>query len=99
MTPNIDVATLIGLNAEDRRAIILRAEMERAESRRMLRIAQSAPSAPARERIRIWEELHGLNLPRDSEHKLVRIIARDTALTLDEVRGEQSRRLHEGTQP
>jgi hypothetical protein len=49
----------------------------------------NAPTA----RIRIWERLHQLALPRDPNHRLVSVIATDTGLTLDEVREEQRLRL------
>jgi hypothetical protein len=46
----------------------------------------------AEERIRIWERIHEVTLPRDSEHRLVAIIAANTGLTDSDVRDEQQRR-------
>jgi hypothetical protein len=80
------------IDPSDRRAAILHAEQERAAERRSQIEALSSPDSLPEERIRLWERLHGLNLPRDAEHKLLRIIARDTALTLRDVQDEQLQR-------
>jgi hypothetical protein len=81
----------------DRTAAILRANQERAAARQSQIEALAAPGTSADERIRLWERLHGLNLPRDAQHKLLRIIARDTQLTLRQVQDEQSRRASPST--
>ncbi|HEX3848233.1 MAG TPA: hypothetical protein VHV81_12705 [Steroidobacteraceae bacterium] len=47
--------------------------------------------APA-DRIRIWERLHQLPLPRSATHRLLAVIATNTGLSLDEVRAEQQAR-------
>jgi hypothetical protein len=52
----------------------------------------SVVNSPA-ERIRIWEGLHGLPLPRTPTHKLLRIIAAATDLQLEQVREVQRLRL------
>ena len=52
----------------------------------------SVANNPA-ERVRIWEALHGLTLPRTPDHKLVRIIAAATDLQLEQVREVQRLRL------
>lgn len=52
----------------------------------------SIVNSPA-ERIRIWEALHGLTLPRTPNHKLLRIVAAATDLQLDQVREVQRLRL------
>ncbi|MFL6549345.1 MAG: hypothetical protein ACJ8OJ_11670 [Povalibacter sp.] len=76
----------------DRRAAILHAEQERAAARRQQLEALVSPNSLPEDRIKLWEQLHGLNLPRDAEHKLLRVIARDTALNLSQVHDEQLRR-------
>jgi len=43
-------------------------------------------------RITTWERLHALSLPRTPEHTLVKVIATQTHLTLDQVHLEQQRR-------
>lgn len=81
-----------GLDANERRAAALRAEQDRAEQRHAKIEAQASPFATPQERIRLWEELHGLALPRSKDHKLVGVIASNTALTPREVNEEQARR-------
>jgi|JRYI01.1.fsa_nt_gb hypothetical protein len=81
-----------GLEGNDRRAAAIRAEEERAQLRHSRIEAQSSPFATPQERIRLWEELHGLKLPRDRDHRLVRVIAANTALTVQDVHDEQTRR-------
>lgn len=41
------------------------------------------------ERIRAWERVHGLALPRDPNHRILSAIARETRLTLDHVQAVQ----------
>ncbi len=41
------------------------------------------------ERVRAWERVHGLTLPRDPNHQILRAIARKTKLTLEEVQAVQ----------
>jgi hypothetical protein len=52
----------------------------------------SALNTPAA-RIRIWERLHGLALPRDPTHRLLDVVAAATDLALEQVREEQRLRL------
>ncbi len=81
-----------GLEGSERRAAAIRAEEERAQLRHSRIEAQSSPYATPQERIRLWEELHGLALPRDHDHRLVGVIATHTALTVKDVHDEQTRR-------
>jgi hypothetical protein len=53
---------------------------------------QSSPLNCPSVRIKAWERLHQLDLPRDPAHRLVNVIAANTGLTVDEVRGEQTSR-------
>jgi len=76
----------------DFRARIVHQQAENAERRRLDLVEQSSQLKTAEERIRIWERLHEVNLPRDSAHRLVEIIAAHTRLTGAEVRDEQQRR-------
>ena len=41
------------------------------------------------QRVRVWEKVHGLSLPRDPEHPILDLIATKTRLTLQEVREVQ----------
>lgn len=81
------------MDANDRRAAIQHAEEVRAELRRSKIEAQGAPMSTPAARIRVWEDLHGLQLPRNAGHKLLEVIARDTALTVQDVHEEQLRRV------
>jgi hypothetical protein len=83
----------IGESVVDHRARLARehAEMEQRRSE-ALAGQVSVVNAPA-ERIRIWEKFHGLPLPRSPTHKLVRVIAAETHLRLEEVREVQQQRL------
>lgn len=71
---------------------IREAEQRRAASRANELAAQVSPTNDAEERIRIWERLHALRLPHNSGHVLVRVIAKQTRLTIGQVNEEQRRR-------
>jgi len=86
-----DVGPLFG-TAEERRAAVIRADQEQAASRLERLASQSSPFTEPEERIRIWERLHELRLPRSTEHSLVRVIAMQTDLTVQVVQQEQRRR-------
>ncbi len=76
----------------DFRARLVQQQTEAAERRRIDLAEQCSRLKTAEERIRIWERIHEVTLPRDSEHRLVQIIAGNTGLTDAEVRDEQARR-------
>jgi len=76
----------------DFRARLVHQQAENAERRRLDLAEQSSRLKTAAERIRIWERIHEVNLPRDSTHRLVEIIAANTGLTDADVRDEQQRR-------
>jgi hypothetical protein len=59
--------------------------------------SQSSPLHDPQQRIAIWERLHALRLPRTSGHVLIRVIAKQTGLTVGQVHEEQQRRA--GTLP
>jgi hypothetical protein len=65
-------------------------EQEEMQQRRLLELAEqvSVGNAPS-ERIRIWERLHGLPLPRNPTHKLLSVIAAATDLQLEQVQEVQ----------
>lgn len=85
----------------DYRARLASQKAEATERRRAALAEQVSVLNTPGERIRIWEQLHELDLPRGPDHPLIRVIATHTALTLLEVRAEQTRRLaaakHVGT--
>lgn len=76
----------------DYRARLVHQQAEAAERRRFDIAEQSSCLKTAEERIRIWERIHEVNLPRDTAHRLVDIIAANTGLTEADVRDEQLRR-------
>ena len=88
-----DSSSGIGFDVGDRRAAVLRAEQERVEERRSKIDALTSPFAAPEERIRLWEELHGVRLPRTADHSLVRVIANRTALSVEQIHDEQQRRV------
>jgi hypothetical protein len=81
---------LFGL--QDRRAVVERANEERAAARLARIAALTSPLLTIEERVQRWESLHGLPLPADPRHTLLRVIARDTSLAVDQIRAEQQRR-------
>jgi hypothetical protein len=76
----------------DFRTRLVHQQAEAAERRRLDLAEQSSRLKTAEERIRIWERIHEVTLPRDSAHRLVEIIAANTGLTDADVRDEQQRR-------
>ena len=54
--------------------------------------AQSSPVNDPQVRITTWERLHAISLPRTPGHTLIKVIASQTRLTVDEVHLEQQRR-------
>lgn len=69
----------------DRRAQLDHEQQERMAERQQQIILQSSPLSSAEDRIRLWEQLHALTLPRSSTHKLLRLIAAQTDLHLEQV--------------
>ena len=76
----------------DFRARLAHSQAEAAERRRTDLAEQCSRLKTAEERIRIWERIHEVTLPRDPAHRLVEIIATNTGLTDGDVRDEQQRR-------
>lgn len=81
----------IGESIPDYRARLVH-EQEEMRQRRLAEMAEqvSVRNIPS-ERIRIWERLHGLPLPRNPTHKLLSVIAAATDLQLEQV--QEVRRL------
>jgi hypothetical protein len=80
------------MNSSERRAAVQREEQERAAARKEELASQSSPLHGPEDRIRIWEKLHALRLPSSGTHKLVRLIATQTELSVQQVQEEQRRR-------
>ena len=76
----------------DFRARLVHQQAEAAERRRLDLAEQSSRLKTAEERIRIWERIHEVTLPKDPAHRLVDIIAANTGLMSSDVHEEQQRR-------
>jgi hypothetical protein len=76
----------------DFRARLVHQQAEAAERRRLDLAEQSSRLKTAEERIRIWERIHEVTLPKDPAHRLIEIIAANTGLAGSDVREEQERR-------
>ncbi len=79
-------------NMADRRAEVERQEHERAIERQAQIALQSSPFSDPEARVRQWEKVHALRLPQSAMHKLVRIIAEQTDLSLQQILEVQQRR-------
>ena len=77
----------------DHRARVALEESGRLERKQQELLQQTCERSTPAERIRVWERRHGLTLPRDTNHRLLNIVARQTDLALAQVREEQQRRL------
>jgi hypothetical protein len=78
----------------DPHALLLRRQAEAAERRELALLEQNAPMSPPEARVRAWERLHQLGLPKDPAHRALEVIAEKTGLTLaqlHEVQRERSR--------
>jgi hypothetical protein len=76
-------------SAAEHRLRAQQAGQERAAFRASELAAQVSPVKGAEERIRIWERLHALQLPRTFDHVLVKVIATQTCLAIGQVHEEQ----------
>jgi hypothetical protein len=79
-------------SAADHREKVQRDAQERAAERDRELESQASDIKDPRERIEIWERLHALHLPPTPAHVLVKVIARQTRLTVGQVHEEQQRR-------
>jgi hypothetical protein len=79
------------LAAERREQIALEQAALQADKERNLARQRSIDTPPAA-RIALWESRHGLALPRDPKHPLMRIIAEGTDLDVEQVLAEHQRR-------
>jgi hypothetical protein len=78
-----------GESNADYRARVAAHQAEAVERRQMELLEQrSSMNTPAM-RIRIWERLHQVDLPRSPSHRLIDAIAAQTGLTSEDVREEQ----------
>jgi len=90
--PRRTPAPMFGEQAEDFRARVAHIQAEAAAERRRELIDQASDLKTPSERIRIWERLHDVRMPRAPEHNLLTVIANDTGLSLEQVQHEQQER-------
>jgi len=77
---------------QDHRARLERTRLEAAQRRSdAINEQRSSVNTPA-QRVRVWERLHRLSLPRDPAHAVLLVVARQTGLRLAEVREVQRQR-------
>jgi hypothetical protein len=79
------------LAAERREQVALEQAALQADKERNL-VRQRSIETPPATRIALWESRHGLPLPRDVKHPLMRIIAESTDLDVEQVLAEHQRR-------
>jgi hypothetical protein len=77
----------------DYRARLEHARLEAAERRERALSDQRSPLHSPEVRVRTWEQLHQVRLPKDPKHAILRTIAKQTALTLAEVLEVQRQRV------
>lgn len=75
----------------DRRAQAEHEQLQRQQDRQQQIALLTSPLRTPDERIRLWEKLHALTLPRSPTHRLLRIIADQTELSLEQVLDVQRR--------
>jgi hypothetical protein len=76
----------------DHRARLERARLEAAERRDQAQLDQRSPHHTPEMRVRSWERLHQVRLPRDPAHPILRYVVEQTNMTLDEVLEVQRQR-------
>lgn len=76
----------------DHRARLERLQEEAAQRRERALIDQRSPENPAQVRVRIWEQLHQVRLPRDPGHAILPKVAAQTGLSLEDVLEVQRQR-------
>ena len=76
----------------DHRARAERLRLEAEQQRNRSRADQRDPANTPDVRVRIWESLHQVRLPRDPAHAILATIARDTELALSIVLDVQRQR-------
>ena len=82
----------VGETNGDYRERLARVHAEAQERRQQELHEQSSPNNDPSARIRIWERLHQIDLPRNPAHRLIAIIAQNTGLSPNDVLAEQQMR-------
>jgi hypothetical protein len=66
----------------DHRARIERMQTETAERRERALIDQRSPENTPEVRVRIWEKLHQVRLPKSDTHAILAVVAKQTGMPL-----------------
>jgi len=82
----------VGESNEEYRTRVARLQAEALERRQREVEEQASPQNDPPTRIRIWERIHEIELPRSPTHRLIGVIAADTGVSRNEVLAEQSKR-------
>ena len=76
----------------DYRARIERDNLEAIKRRQQALDDQRSPGNSPEMRVRVWEQLHQLRLPKNPAHAILQVIVRQTGLDLADVREVQRMR-------
>lgn len=77
----------------DHRARIERAQLDAEERRAQSFFEQrSATNTPA-QRVRAWEQLHQMRLPKDPAHAVLKVVAKQTGMAVADVQEVQRQRV------
>jgi hypothetical protein len=77
----------------DHQARFERQQLEAAQRREQALQEQCSPVNTAEQRVRIWERLHQVRMPKDPAHAILAVIARQTSLQLTDVQEVQRSRV------
>lgn len=69
----------------DHRARLERDRLEAVQRRERALQEQRSLEHPAETRVRLWERLHQVRLPRDPGHPILAVVARQTSLQLADI--------------
>jgi hypothetical protein len=78
-----------GESTADYRTRMARIQAEALEHWQKQLAEQSSVLNSPSDRIRVWERRHQIDLPRDPEHRLIKLIAANTGLSAEDVYAEQ----------
>jgi hypothetical protein len=76
----------------DLRAQAERRRLEEEQRRTQARLDQRSLDNPPETRVRIWERLHQLRLPKNPSHGVLQQISQQTGLSLTEIQEVQKQR-------
>jgi len=79
----------VGESSADYRERMAFIQAEALKRRQQELLEQSSPANAPSARLRLWERLHQVQLPRNPGHRLIAVIAENTGLSADDVRAEQ----------